>query len=813
MSEKEKTEELVVVDVHRYKKVKNALKDSEARYRLLFENLSIGVFQITADGKIIDANPALLKMLGYSSISELARGQTENTGNGSFENWRDLCNQIERQGAGGGFDLTWKKKDHSPLFIRVSARGIAEKDGQALLYEGTIEDISERKQAEILEHALYEIARAPEMAKNLDALYQSVHRIIKGLMPADNFYVALYDEKKDLLSFPYFVDELEEPPLPRKPGKGLTEYVLRTGRALLFDTTQREEMNCREHVEEVGVPSACWLGVPLRAGDRTIGVIAIQHYSDPKAYGEREMQILDYVSGQVASTIEHKRAEEAIVWEKAFLEALVETAPVGIVIADNHGRVQRVNNEFVRMFGYNVNEVNGKVIDTLIVPAGYEEAASGSTRSTEEGKKCVFETVRKKKDDTRCDVSIISAPIHIAGRQEAVYAIYRDISEPKRADTERQALLEVMQGLVAAENLHDFLSKVHKSISKVIFAENFFVTLYDIDTSMFEEVYSVDKFDPPAPPSKLEKSISGYVFRTGQPLLLTQARFDELAALGEMKLVGTNSPSWLGVPLKTSRETIGVMVVQDYDKENRYTGRELDFLVSIAGQVALVVERKRAEELSHASLKEKEVLLQEIHHRVKNNLMSIIGLIQMQEIKAKNETLSGLLKELEGRVRVMALVHQSLYKSTDLARIDLQNYIETMVVQLRAALGPERDIRLLVQATGVKVGLDIAIPCGLIMNELITNSFKYAFPNDISCSGMRNCEIIVSMSQDDTVFILEVTDNGIGLPAGLDWEQAESLGLRLVIMLSQQLKGTMEIERAGGTTFRLRFTKPVYSEG
>ena len=114
---------------------------------------------------------------------------------------------------------------------------------------------------------------------------------------------------------------------------------------------------------------------------------------------------------------------------------------------------------------------------------------------------------------------------------------------------------------------------------------------------MFEEIYSVDQYDQPEPPSKLEKSITSYVFRTGEPLLVTQARFDELVAQGEVELVGTNSASWLGAPLKTTDGTIGVIAVQDYENPTRYSERDKEFLASIASQVALAIERKRAEEL------------------------------------------------------------------------------------------------------------------------------------------------------------------------------------------------------------------------
>jgi PAS domain S-box-containing protein len=176
-----------------------------------------------------------------------------------------------------------------------------------------------------------------------------------------------------------------------------------------------------------------------------------------------------------------------------------------------------------------------------------------------------------------------------------------DITSRKEAEVERQALLEIMQGLTNTTDLQELLELIHYSIAKVIYARNFFAILYDEQNRSFEEIYSVDQYDAPAPPSKLEKSITSYVFRSSEPLLLTQERFDELVEQGEVELVGTNSASWLGVPLKTSGGTIGVIAVQDYEISNRYSERDKEFLVSIASQIALAINRRQAAEIIRES--------------------------------------------------------------------------------------------------------------------------------------------------------------------------------------------------------------------
>ncbi len=172
----------------------------------------------------------------------------------------------------------------------------------------------------------------------------------------------------------------------------------------------------------------------------------------------------------------------------------------------------------------------------------------------------------------------------------------QDITPRKQAELERQALLEIMQGLANTTDLQELLKLIHYSIAKVIYARNCFVVLYNEESELFEEIYSVDQYDPPAPPAKLEKSITSYVFHSGEPLLLKQADFDQLVVQDRIELVGTDSASWLGAPLKTSGKTIGVIAVQDYENPSRYSEHDKEVLVSIASQIALAINHRRAVE-------------------------------------------------------------------------------------------------------------------------------------------------------------------------------------------------------------------------
>jgi two-component sensor histidine kinase len=172
------------------------------------------------------------------------------------------------------------------------------------------------------------------------------------------------------------------------------------------------------------------------------------------------------------------------------------------------------------------------------------------------------------------------------------------------------------------------------------------------------------------------------------------------------------------------------------------------------------------------------------------------------------------LAELGNRIRSMALVHEMLYQSNNLNRIDFHEYLQTLITHLRHAFDPSGAIRFEVAATGVFLDLDTAIPCGLIVNELVINALKYAFPESEHRLEASTCEIVVTAAWDGAAYTLTVADNGVGLPAGLSWATTRTLGLRLVRMLGRhQLGGQLELHGVQGTRFSLRFGSKARPEG
>lgn len=214
-----------------------------------------------------------------------------------------------------------------------------------------------------------------------------------------------------------------------------------------------------------------------------------------------------------------------------------------------------------------------------------------------------------------------------------------------------------------------------------------------------------------------------------------------------------------------------------------------------------ITERKQAEQLLKASLSEKEVLLKEIHHRVKNNMQVISSLVSLQADELRDEAMRAVLQDVTHRVRSMAMVHEKLYQSGDLARIDFAEYAQSLLNYLwRAHGGVASGVRLALDMEPVSLSVNVAVPLGLILNELAGNALKHAFPDG------TDGEVTVSLrSGPEGQVRLGVRDNGVGLPEGLDWKQARSLGLRLVQMLAGQLHAAVEVSSDGGTKFTITF--------
>ena len=262
-----------------------------------------------------------------------------------------------RQGNKLSLETRRRRKDGSLVDVLVSASPVIV-DGRRVATYASYRDITEQKRAEELNSALYAIAARAHSVEDQQQFFAAIHDIVGQLMYARNFYIALLDFDLQQLNFPYFVDEQDPAPPPNAPGRGLTEYVIRTGEPLLATPDVFEDLVRRGETELIGAPSLDWLGVPLMGSNGCIGALVVQSYSENVRFGERDRDILKFVSQQIATAIEHKRYEEALRRSEARYRSLILSAAYGIYRCTVDGRFLDVNPALIAMLGYgSVEEV------------------------------------------------------------------------------------------------------------------------------------------------------------------------------------------------------------------------------------------------------------------------------------------------------------------------------------------------------------------------------------------------------------------------------------------------------------------------
>ena len=498
---------------------------------------------------------------------------------------------------------------------------------------------------------------------------------------------------------------------------------------------------------------------------------------------------------------ERKQAEDELKESEESYRGLFNSATEAIYIKDKDGFFVDVNEGAIEMYGYPREFFIGKTQEFLSAPGKndmkkvlkmVQKAFMGEPQRFE------FYGLRKNGEVFPKDLQLNSGTYF---GEKVVIAFARDITEQKKAENLQKVLYNISIAVNTTESIDELYKTIRGNLGTVIDTTNFYVALYDEENDTLSLPFDVDEKDHfetfPA-----GKSLSAYVIKTGKPLLVNDKVFEKLVNSGEVEEVATPSKIWMGSPLKVGNKKTGIIVVQSYTDPDLYSEKDLEILEFASYEIAIAIEHKQVEEQIIKSLKEKEVLLMEVHHRVKNNMQVISSLLKLQSRYIENKETLELFRVSQNRIRSMALIHQKLYQTRDFAKIDLSEYVKSLSVSLISSFNVSpKKIKLNIDIKDVWLNINSAIPCGLIINELLSNSLKHAFPEG------REGEISVIMTKNDKKYTLVVKDNGVGMPDNFDMEKEETLGLMLVSSLTQQLHGSFENSVDKGTTFKIDFVQ------
>ena len=495
-------------------------------------------------------------------------------------------------------------------------------DGLAVAIRRGIRDAQRRREQRRMEKvqaALIHLSNSALTAKSLDELYKTIHTTIGELMPADNFYICLYDATSDTMWYPYFVDEFDEPSPPQKPDNGLTAWILRTGKPLLALPDVFEDLVESGEVDLVGVPSIDWLGVPLIIDDQVIGALAVQSYTEGVRYSQKDMEILLFVSTQVAMVIDRKRAEEALKSESQFRKAIEDSILAGIIASDADGRQSYVNPAFCRMVGWSETELFGALPPYAYWPPEDVLTITDAFRVTtgEDALPSDFELVFQRRNGDRFDVYLLVSPLRDGqGRSNGWLASVYDITARKRDEetirrqkARAEALARMASRLNTRLDLQRVLNTVCEETAKALNVPAVCVFLYDPRRECFEvkagfgwPERSFQAFQP-IPRRFVEKSMG---------------RSDSIAVLPDVQAIPdmpnsniyaeVNVRSTAATRLARDKSIVGQLAIFTFEKMRKFTSDELALLEGLGDLAAQAIVNARLFEDLERSLQQVRAL-------------------------------------------------------------------------------------------------------------------------------------------------------------------------------------------------------------
>jgi PAS domain S-box-containing protein len=491
-----------------------------------------------------------------------------------------------------------------------------------------------------------------------------------------------------------------------------------------------------------------------------------------------------------------------------------------LVITDCNKRINYINPVGLKLLGYKESEMIKESIE-IILPE-YNMLSSKDSNFKEYIKD--FETVLNLKDGKSIPIQLSTSYILKKSSAMGILLMGKDISERKA--TERKKRVEIKQTINRQSvlldlykedfsNLETSLKHLTETVSKTLNVDRVSVWFFNDNKSVLKcsDLY---KLDDNSHENGLKLSANHYpkyiaALESSKNIIIEDTHnYEDTIEFNEEYIKPNNIISILNVPIWLHNELVGVLSIEQIINKKKWALEEQDFVASISYILSLSLEaskRDKAQKQIINSLEEKDVLLREIHHRVKNNMQIISSLLNLQSSSIENPEIKDIFNQSQNRVKSMSMIHEQLYRADDLAKINFNDYVNGLIKRLFQIYSTkQKQIGWDINVQDINLNIETAIPCGLIINELVSNSLKHAF-KDRSYG-----KIDFKMERYDDSICFSVSDNGVGIQDNFQIENSPTLGLNLVNSLVNQLDGEIKIKNDNGISFDINFKEIDYKK-
>jgi PAS domain S-box-containing protein len=750
----------VIYDITQRKQYQRELEQSGENYKSLIDNSPNGIL-IYYDGKLKFANRSALKLLEADSFHQVHLKENFSL---LLPEYRERARErVKRASEGESLPYTEVKlKTLKGNVLILESKPIAIKYNGEDAIQIVLQDTSPQKQlikeqlrAQIAEETNFSLQQEIFERKHAERTLQQTQKYTRLLIDSSLDMICASDKEGYITEFNAAAEKTF--------GYDRTE-VLGKHVSMLYANSPERIKNAYEFLYEKGKYAGEVMNIK-KNGQKFIAYLSASVLRNDEGELVGAMGVSRDISEMKKAELELRNSEERY-------RAIYDQVFVGIAKMALNGRFIQVNEQMCNMLGYTKEELCNKTFMDITVKEDVptsvnvmKKLASGQIEKT------TFEKRYLHKNGKIVNANIATSVVmDVLGNPSHVISIFQNITERVKLEHDRQSQSARHNAII--ESSSHIIWTTDKQMCLTSFNKNYAADLmkhYNVQAYMGLSVVSVKVV--------LTEEYNNYWLKKYEAVLRGEHQYFETKMIDRQ-----NNVVWREIFLNPIFD-------------------ELGNLVEVAGIGLDITEKKLANEQIHNSLQEKEVLLKEVHHRVKNNLQVISSILNLQSSYVKDQSTLNILKESQDRIKSMAFIHESLYQTKDFSSINFSEYVVNLSQNLLHSYSSlEHEIKLNLDIQNVFLNLDLAIPCGLIINEIVSNALKYAFVDK-----KEDAEIMIKMHLKGENLHLQIKDNGIGLPKHIDYRNTESLGLQLVVTLVDQLNGSIELDCTQGAHYNILF--------